>query len=136
MSDLEELLSRLPSVEDSQLLTYEGKAVSRDKAHLHLAVASGVVAIPLSDITEVKPLSDHPSNIVSVNVKSTDGIKHLRQVSGLRGRGLGGFGGGGFDYQPSTYSNGHYEDSATASGGRADQTDDTNWILENDDPIY
>jgi hypothetical protein len=136
MSDLEELLSRLPSIEDSQLLTYEGKAVSRDKAHLHLAVASGVVAIPLSDITEVKPLADHSSNIVSVNVKSTDGIKQIRQVSGLRGGGLGGFGGGGFGYQPSTYSNGHYEDSATVSGGQADATDDTHWILENDDPIY
>ena len=72
MTELETLLSKLPSVAESPALTYEGKAVSRDADNLHLAVSSGVIAIPLADIGEVKALSGQGNNIVSVSVKSAD----------------------------------------------------------------
>jgi len=136
MAKLDELLSRLPSFGDSRSLIHEGKAVSRDKNSLHLAVSSGVIAIPLADITEVNGLSGQSSDIVSVTVKSPDGIRQIRHVAGtFRGGGFGGaFGGGGiFGNSAHTPSNGHYVDSATASGGRADATDDTVWVEESDD---
>jgi hypothetical protein len=137
MSDLEKLLSKLPSAAKSQrTLMYEGKAVSRDKANLHLAISSGVIAIPLSDIAGVKALSDQSDDIVSVEVKSADGIKQIRHASPMfRRGGFGGFGGFGgvFGNSSDTFSNGRYIDSATASGGRADATDDTYWVEEADD---
>lgn len=140
MSKLEELLSKLPSIDQSsQAVVYEGKAVSRDKDTIHLAVSSGVVAIPLADIAEVKGLSGQSSDIVSVSVKSVDRIRQIRQASPMfRRGGLGGiFGGGGFGggfgNTSGTFSNGRYVDSATASGGAADSTDDTVWVEESDD---
>jgi hypothetical protein len=136
MSKLEELLARLPSHDKAHPLNYEGKAVGRDKDNLHLAVSSGVIAIPLADIAEVHGLSGQSSDIVSVSVTSAGGIRQIRQVSSLSGRGgLGGvFGRGGvFGNASDTFSNGRYIDSATVSGGRADATDDTNWVEEGDD---
>ena len=137
MTELDKLLSRLPSASKSQQsLTYEGKAVSRDKDNLHLAISSGVIAIPLADIGEVKALSGQSNDIVSVSVKSADRIKQIRHASPMfRRGGLGGvFGGGGvFGNSSDTFSNGRYIDSATASGGVADSTDDTFWIEEADD---
>lgn|SRR5262245_14244488 len=137
MAKLEELLSKLPSVEKSpHPLVYEGKAVSRDNENLHLAVSSGVMAIPLADIGEVKGVSGQSNDIVSVTVRSTDRVKQIRQASPMARQvgGLGGiFGGGVFGNSSSTFSNGHYLDSATASLGRADATDDTVWVEEADD---
>ena len=95
-----------------------------------------MIAIPLADIGEVKALSGQSNNIVSVSVKSADRIKQIRHASPMfRRGGLGGvFGGGGiFGNSSDTFSNGRYIDSATASGGVADSTDDTFWIEEADD---
>lgn len=137
MTTLKELLAKLPPVDKApQALTYEGKAVSRDKDSLHLAVSSGVIAIPLADIAEVKGLSGQSSDIVSVTVKSMDRIKQIRHASPMfRRGGFGGiFGGGGvFGNSSDTFSNGRYVDSATASRGVADATDDTFWVEEADD---
>jgi hypothetical protein len=84
MTELEKLLSRLPSVEKAgQFLTYEGKAVSRDEGNLHLATTSGIIAIPLADIKEVNALPGQSSDIVSVSVTGTDGVKQIRHVSSI-----------------------------------------------------
>jgi hypothetical protein len=137
MTELEQLLSRLPPADESSAsLTYEGKAVSRDTNNLHLAVSSGVIAIPLADIKEVKAVSGQSDDIVSVSVNKFDGVKQIRQASPMLNRGgFGGIGGlgGVLGNSGNTYSNGHYVDSATASGGRADSTDDAFWLEENDD---
>jgi hypothetical protein len=128
MTELEKLLSRLPSVEKaSQFLTYEGKAVSRDKSHLHLATTSGVIAIPLADIKEVKALSGQSSDIVSVSVTSTDRIKHIRHLGPMFRGGGGGGGWGGWEDPSATKS---YTDSATVTGGVADATDDAFWVTD------
>jgi len=139
MSELDELLARLPADKSQESLTYEGRAVSRDKENLHLAVSSGVIAIPLADIGGVKPLSGQSNDIVSVTLKSADRVRQIRSAGAMGRRGgLGGFGGFGgfggvFGNSGDTFSNGRYIDSATASGGRADATDDTNWVEEADD---
>jgi hypothetical protein len=137
MTPLEKLLSKLPSPEKSgSTMTYEGKAVSRDKDNLHLAISSGVIAIPLADIGEVKELSGQSADIVSVSVKSAERIKQVRHASARVGGGIFGggiFGGGIFGGFGGTPSNGHYVDCVTVSGGIADQTDDTHWIEVSDD---
>lgn len=132
MSKLDELLSRLPYPDKAQSLNYEGRAVSRDKDSLHLAVSSGVIAIPLADITEVNGLSGQSSDIVSVDVKSADRIRQLRHVTPMFRR--GGFGGafGGLNFGSDTPTAG-YVDSSTVTGGRADATDDTEWVETVDD---
>jgi hypothetical protein len=133
MTELEKLLSRLPPAAESPALTYEGKAVSRDKDNLHLAVSSGVIAIPFADIGEVKALSEQENDIVSVSVKSADRIIQIRYASPMfRGGGFGGGFGGGQNSM-STYSNGRYVDSATVSFGHADSTDDAFWVEQADD---
>jgi hypothetical protein len=130
MTELEKLLSRLASAAQSQQLIYEGKAVSRDKDNLHLAISSGVIAVPLDDIAEVKALSGQSNDIVSVSVKSADRIKQIRHASPMFRRGGGG---GVFGNSSDTFSKGQYSDSATASGGMADSTDDTLWLEVADD---
>ena len=138
MTDLEQLLAKLPTADKSSpSLTYEGKAISRDANHLHLAVSSGVIAIPIADIGEFKALSGESDNIVSVSVNKADGIQQIRHVSPmLNVGGVGGIDGGlggVFGNSGETYSLGRYRDSVTASGGRADATDDANWVEIADD---
>lgn len=136
MSELDELLSRLPSATETPQ-TFEGRAVGRDKDHLHLAISSGVIAIPVAEIEKVTFLDGQPNDIVSVHVRHADRIKQIRHVSrmlrniGVGGSGLGG--GGVFEGGSDTYSMGRYVNSATASGGRADATDDTFWVEVSDD---
>ena len=80
MSELDELLSRLPSATETPQ-TFEGKAVGRDKDHLHLAISSGVIAIPVAEIEKVTFLDGQPNDIVSVHVRHADRIKQIRHVS-------------------------------------------------------
>ena len=135
MSELDNLLSRLPSVKETrQSATFEGRALSRDDDHLHVATASGVVAIPIAEIDEVRHLESRGKDIVSVDVKSGDRIKHVRRVARTVGSfgGFGRFGGtiGGFEGDTTT---GEYLDTTTVTGGAADATDDAHWIEQVDD---
>jgi hypothetical protein len=135
MSELDNLLSRLPSTEETrQSVTFEGRALSRDDDHLHLATASGVIAIPIAEIEEVRHLVGRSDDVVSVDVRNGDRIKHIRRVI-RTARGFGGFGGfggtiGGVEGDTVT---GEYLDTATVTGGTADATDDTFWIEQVDD---
>jgi|SRR5215211_3170720 len=135
MSELDNLLSRLPSTKETrQSVTFDGRALSRDDDHLHLATASGVVAIPIAEIEEVRPLVGRSDDIVSVDVRNGDRIKHIRRVTRTAGGvgGVGGFGAtiGGVEGDSTT---GEYLDTATVTGGRADATDDTFWVEQVDD---
>jgi len=138
VKELDDLLARLPS---AQSITFEGRAISRDNDNLHLAIASGVIAIPLTEIANVQVLTGQPNDIVSVDVRNADRIKQIRnagpnplnRIGGGFGGGLGGGLGGVFGNFGSTFSNGRYVDSATVSQGVADATDDTWWAVEADD---
>ena len=128
MSKFDDVLSKLPSVTS---IIYEGRAISRDKKHIHLAVSSGVIAIPLDAIEKATVLAGDTNDILTVVVRDPYSVVQLRAAS------RAGFPWGGgrppFGNAGDTFSQGRYVDSATASGGKADQTDDTNWVEIADD---
>ena len=133
MSELDDLLSRLKSLpKPEQAATFDGRALSRDDKHLHLAIATGVIAIPLADIDSVRLLTASSNDIVSVDVRHADRIQYVRRVSPMR-RGPGGLGGFGGVFNSGDTHTGQYLDSSTVTGGRADATDDAIWIEEVDD---
>jgi hypothetical protein len=83
MSELEDLLSRLQAQTARPVrgVTYQGQAVGRDEDHLHLAVETGVIAIPLTAIEQIRHLEGGRSfDLVSVDVSDQSGIKQLRRV--------------------------------------------------------
>ena len=135
MSELDNLLSRLPPAEETrQSVTFEGRALSRDDDHLHLATASGVVAIPIVEIEEVRHLVGRSDDAVSVDVRNGDRIKHIRRVT-RTAPAFGSFGRFGVTIGPIDGNSvtGEYLDTATVSGGSADATDDTFWVEQTDD---
>jgi hypothetical protein len=79
MSDLEDLLSRLAHT-PKRPTTYLGKAVGKDEANLHLAVDTGVIAIPIAAITDVKRLETGVENAVSVEVSDATEITQIVKV--------------------------------------------------------
>jgi hypothetical protein len=82
MSELDDLLARLAEA-PSHGVTYVGLAVGKDGESLHVAVRDGVVAIPVSAITEVRPLrfAGGPDNIVRVDVSDTAGVRQIMKVT-------------------------------------------------------
>jgi hypothetical protein len=66
-------------------VTYSGIAVSRSKDHLHLAVPSGVLAIPLDEIEDVAPIHEVRPQNVFVAVRNANAIRHLIRVDQLGG---------------------------------------------------
>ena len=79
MSDLDDLLSRLAHT-PKRPTTYLGKAVGKDEANLHLAVDTGVIAIPIAAITDVKRLETGVENAVSVEVSDATEITQILKV--------------------------------------------------------
>jgi hypothetical protein len=82
MSDLKDLLSRLAHA-PKRATTYLGTAVGKDDNNLHLAVTTGVIAIPIAAITDVKHLGTGIENAVSVEVSDASKIKQILKVSPL-----------------------------------------------------
>jgi len=153
------VLKRLQKQPDAAKTTLQGRAVSRSEDSLHLATSTGIVAVPTDAIEDVKPLlvAGDP-NLVTVSVKDSAKVRHLLKVKltdetgmggasgeagaptaalrlGGRFGGIGGFG-GGFTLPPiftcDSFTN-DYLDTATASGGVLDQTDDVKEFLQCDD---
>ena len=52
-----ELLKRLQVRQDTAMITLQGRATSRSDTSLHLAVSTGIVAIPLDETDDITPLS-------------------------------------------------------------------------------
>jgi hypothetical protein len=79
--DLTELIGRLPKRPDDEvaILAIEGKALSKNDANLHLALPSGLVAIPLDSIVKVTSVPG-TKEIVRMVVRNPDGIRHLLRV--------------------------------------------------------
>lgn len=147
-----DLLAQLSSQPDAASVTLEGKATSRSDNCLHLAVATGIVAIPLSEIEDVVPVNlQGDPTLVSVVVRDNAKVRHLLKVQPTVGgeenlmhqsargvqaaRGFGGFG-GGFSLPPifacASFTN-EYHDTTTASRGVVDATDDVIPFLQCDD---
>jgi len=80
---LAELLQRLEdrATEGLARVRLDGHAVSKSADSLHLAISSGLVAIPLSEVEDVFPIFGAPSpEWVSVVVRSADRIQYLRRI--------------------------------------------------------
>jgi hypothetical protein len=133
-------------------MRFPGKAVGKSSDSLHVAVASGIVAIPLSEIEALEPIEGGTPAEIMIDVTNGDQITHLRRipddVHGLPGGwkipwgggdfgpggpvGPGGWGGPVPDFPNvageanASSSTGGCDgiDTTTAHGGEADQTDD------------
>lgn len=81
-SDLKSLLQRLETrAEDGYAsLCFQAKAVGKSKDAVHLAVESGIIAVPLDQIAAIAPIPGRSPVEVSVEVLNGDTIRHLRQV--------------------------------------------------------
>jgi hypothetical protein len=113
-------------------VAYDGQTLGRTSDHVHLAVQTGVLAIPSDHIFEVQSLSRSDPSLVRIVVSSPDSVSYVKggqplrdDVRGdpdlvmslspnqtlLRGRG------------PVCFPTGC--DTATITGGVPDATDDT-----------
>jgi hypothetical protein len=117
---LEKLLARLEvkAEEGYAKVTWTGRALSKSKEHLHVALPSGVVAIPLSEIESVSLVSAVRPDVIYVTVRNVDRVKHLLRVEQLESQ---------RPIQTEGYQND--QDTATHSGHphQPDACDD--WIL-------
>ncbi|PKW17764.1 hypothetical protein [Saccharopolyspora spinosa] len=80
-NELSDLLERLDK-QSSDLwkrVVLEGHPVSRDDGNLHLAIASGLVAIPVTEIEGVRTIFGR-SEAVEVVVRNSDHIQYLRRA--------------------------------------------------------
>lgn len=135
MSELDDLLGRLPQA--SKTTTITGFAVGKGDDQLHLAVRSGVVGVPLDQIYEVRRLESPGSTteLVEIDVMDPATIVQIRKVR-LFPRGFGG--GAGFEAADSghhTWTIPIHSETATITGdtSRHDMTDDGTHGDEADD---
>ena len=131
---LDELLARIDEVSDDDVVraTLQGRALSRSTDNLHLAVRTGVLAIPLTSIERVIPVPAARPDIVRVVVKNPAAVETLYQAApsreGLRERGEKIGSGPGVGVQTCDYY-----DTSTITGGQADQCDDNDMDCHADD---
>ncbi|GAB3755590.1 hypothetical protein [Microlunatus parietis] len=80
MTELDDLLSRLPQPQET--ITITGFAVGKSDGYVHLAVRTGIIGVPLDEITDLRRV-DAPgttSEVVEVDVKDPAMITQLRRV--------------------------------------------------------
>lgn len=126
MSDLDDLLSRLDEA-PLQPVSYRGRAIGKDKNSLHLAVPTGVIAIPVADITEVRGIGQTgvPSDVIQVDVSDPARVVQVRRVSPLRSGILPEKSGRMLASDASAYTwTAHHVETVTITAGAPDATDD------------
>jgi hypothetical protein len=84
-TELSDLIKRLETRADEGLarLTFAGRVLSKSKEDLHLAVKSGILAIPFSEIEEVAPRVSADPALVWVAVRNADRVRHLLRAEQL-----------------------------------------------------
>jgi hypothetical protein len=131
---LDDLLARIDEVQDEDVArtTLQGRALSRSTDNLHLAVRTGILAIPLLSIERVISVPGARPDIVRVVVKNPSAVQTLYQAAssteGHRQRGE--WIGSGPGVGVSTCD---YYDTSTITGGQADQCDDNDADCHADD---
>ncbi|MDD9932411.1 MAG: hypothetical protein OXT09_02340 [Myxococcales bacterium] len=88
---LEALLELLERVDDAeaQRSTITGLACARGRSELHVAIGSGVVAIPYDQIEDVTAVSIDNPRQVAVKVKRADAVRLVRRPPALASAELG-----------------------------------------------
>ena len=130
--NLAELLQQLKVDTVPATVTLEGRAVGRTETKLSLAISTGIVEVPLEEIHSVSFLDPADKTIVSLEVKDGTKVTHALAMSATPPEELRIIGGGGGPVHSAT-GTGFYIDSVTRTGGKADKTDDTNWVQKVDD---
>ena len=79
---LSELLDRLDTkaADGYARMTFPGKAVGKSSDSLHVAVASGIVSIPFSEIEALRPIEGGTPAEIMIDVANGDQITHLRRI--------------------------------------------------------
>jgi hypothetical protein len=82
---LDKLLGHLERKADDDLAryTFGGKALSKSEKNLHLAVADGIVAIPLANIEQVVQVDGISPDLVWVAVRNVGSVRYLLQTNQL-----------------------------------------------------
>jgi hypothetical protein len=137
-SEFADLMDRLPEKADDEVATIviEGRALSKSSSSLHLALRTGLVAIPLGSITRAMALPG-TKEMVRLVVRNPGEIRHLlrtetapvAQTAGEKRRG---------EYIGSGYGPGvstcRYYDTETATGESGyDACDDNDPVCGADD---
>jgi hypothetical protein len=91
---LRDLIGRLPSRADDEvaILAIEGRALSKSDTSLHLAIPTGLIAIPLDSIMKATSVPG-TKEIVRLVVRNPGAIRHLLRVvprGGTSGQATGG----------------------------------------------
>lgn len=81
-SELKELLARTKEIKDEEVntVTFRGLACSRSVNNLHLAIATGVIAIPIANIEDITRLNPLEQTTVAVKVRSACDVKYLKRM--------------------------------------------------------
>lgn len=81
-SKLKELLARIEETRDEEVstVTFRGFACSRSADNLHLAIANGIIAIPIENIEDVTKLGLVDQNTVAVKVQNSNCVKYLKRM--------------------------------------------------------
>jgi hypothetical protein len=92
---IQQLLDHLEQKPDDQVVrtTLIGRALSRSANNVHIAISGGVVAVPISNIEKVTPLSASQPDAVRLVVRNPQEIQTLLRTRPSSGGGKGGGGG-------------------------------------------
>jgi hypothetical protein len=79
---VEELLTKLEKKPDdvASSVSLVGRACSRSEENLHLAIATGIVAIPISNIDDITTVLPNDPFTVAVKFRRADEVKFLRRM--------------------------------------------------------
>lgn len=130
--DISDFLEKLEMKKTSGLarLTLDGKALSKSENSITLAIDSGLVEIPISEIESVIPFGDASNkDFVSITIQNANNIKHLLRVkpkSTLHGS-------DGFRTLSTATMSQVCQPTVTITGGSPDATDDSTCTSSIDD---
>ena len=81
-SGLDDLLARLDSRSDDAVAmrTFQGRALSKSDTNLHLAVRTGIVAVPLANVVKVMPIRG-TKDMVRIVVRNPEEVRSLLRVT-------------------------------------------------------
>lgn len=84
-SNLAKLMDKLEakSIDGYSRMSFPAKAVGKSKEHIHLAVETGIVSVPLTEIESVRPIPGRGDLEMIVEVRNGNRIEFLRPYPGV-----------------------------------------------------
>lgn len=132
MTELDDILGRLQQAPET--ITITGFAVGKSDGYVHLAVRTGIIGVPVEEITDLRRVEapGASSEVVEVDVKDPAMITQLRRVQVFP---RGGGESLAFDSSHTTWTIPIHSETATLTGDplEHDMTDDGIHGSEGDD---